>query len=250
MSPCSGQTGVNKLYSSQTRARAWRYRTIAAAAAVSPDGDPIKQDCKANIVANLNRWKTDHVDGLSPGTGIGAIYDDKEPDAGFQHSIFETLFLVSSIGWSSDMEMGLNSAERATLMAVRSYFYRVPVGLTGRGPANNEYLWRRATGPYRMTIGPSSDPSTLYSTWLQVYNATYSDAPAGNTIEGSYADDGSTNAFPQSNWGHVITALSYAKDHGAPGAAEGYARVTMATNWNSNAVKYNDWPQYGVLSRI
>jgi hypothetical protein len=245
----SGQ-GVNKLYSSQTRARAWRYRTIAAAAAVSPDGDPIKQDCKANIVANLNHWQSVHVSGSTPGTGIGAIYDDKEGgQAGFQHSIFETLFLVACIGWSSDMEMALSSADRSTLLSVRNYFYKVPVGLAGRGPSSSEYLWRRATGPYRMTIGSSASASSLYSTWLQVYNATYSDAPAGNTIVDSYADDNSAVAFPQGNWGHVITALAYAKDHGAPGAAEGYTRITGASNWNSNAVKYNDWPQYGVLSR-
>jgi hypothetical protein len=244
-----GQTGVNKLYSSQTRARAWRYRTIAATAAVSPDGDPVKLDCKRSVLANLARWKTEHVDGQTPPTGLGATYDDKNSATGFQHSIFETLFLAASIGWSFDMEMGFTQAERSTLSAVRDYFYRVPVGLTGRGPSSGEYLWRRATGPYQMTVGASSELSSLYSTWLQIYNATYADAPSGNAIEGSYADDASATAFPTGNWGHVITALSYAKDHGMPGAAEGYARVTGASNWATNAAKYHDWPQYGVLSR-
>ena len=191
-----------------------------------------------------------HVDTNSPSTGLLGIYDDKSSTAGFQHSIFESMFLVAAIGWAWDMEPGLDSSQKAQHLVVRDYAYRAPVGLTGRGSAYEEYAWQYAPGPYQMVIGESSSTASLYSTWGAVYQATYPGAPTGGTaIKEGYADNASANAFPQSNWGHVMTALSYAKDHGAPGAADSYARVVGASNWSSNAVKYNDWPQYGVVSR-
>jgi len=246
-----GQTGANKLYTSQTRARAWRYRTIASAAAVSPDGDAFKAECRASVMSNLNRWQRDNVATNSPATGLAATYDDQDASAaGFQRSLFEHLFLVASVGWSWDQEMQLSATDRTTMQQVRDYLYRIPAGLTGRGPGFGEFSWRRATGPYRTTVGPTS--STYYATWGQVYTATYGDAldsTAGLPIIESYADDPSAVAFPESNWGHVWTALSYAADHGAAGAAEGYARLTGASNWASNAVKFNDRPQYGVARR-
>jgi len=241
--------GANRIYNSQTRGRAWRLRTLAAVAAVSPTNDPVAVDCRANVAANFSHWKSTHVDVNSPATGLIGIYDDKDSGtSGFQHSIFESLFLVSSIGWAWDMEPGWTSSQRSTHQAVRDFAYRAPVGLTGRGPAvYGEYSYRRAPGPYRMTIGP--DSSSLYATWGEVYQATYGDqldSADGLSILESYADD---SGFPYGNWGHVITALSYAKDHGATGAAAGYARVTGASNWDSNAVNFNDRPSYGVLSR-
>ncbi len=241
---------ATRVVNSQTRGRAWRFRTYAAVAAVSPTGDLIAADCRANVAANLARWKTLHVDTNTPATGLLGTYDDKDSAAGFQHSIFESLFLVASIGWAWDMEPGLDTTQKVLHEAVRNFAYRVPVGLTGRGRDHGEYGWQYAPGPYRMNIGSSSSTASLYSTWSAVYQATYPNTPAeGTAIREAYADDPSAAAFPQSNWGHVLTALSYAKDHGAPGAAEGYARVVGASNWNSNAVKYNDWPQYGVVSR-
>ncbi len=250
---CNPNGGAaNRLYSSQTRGRAWRLRTLALVAAVSPTGDPVAADCRANVAANLAHWKTVNVDTNTPATGLIGIYDDKEPGtAGFQHSIFESLFLVSSIGFAWDAEPGFDAVQKAVHQAVRDFAYRVPVGLTGRGqPGYNEFSYRRAPGPYRMVIGP--DSNSLYASWNEIYRATYGDQlPSGDGLSllESYADDPSSTAFAQGNWGHLITALSYAKDHGASGAAAGYNRVTGASNWNANAVRFNDWPSYGVLSR-
>ena len=242
---------AKRVVTSQTRGRAWRLRTYAAVAAVSPTGDPVAADCRANVGANLARWKTLHVDTNTPATGLIGIYDDAETDTGFQHSVFMSLFLTATLGWTWDIEPGLDSVQKLQHEAVRDFAYRVPVGLTGRGRAFGEYGWQYAPGPYRMVIGSSSGTASLYATWGEVYQATYPAAPTeGAAIAEAYADDGSANAFPQSNWGHVITALAYAKDHGVPGAAEGYARVVGASNWAGNAVRFNDWPQYGVLSRL
>jgi hypothetical protein len=245
--------GVSRLYTSQTRGRGWRFRTMAAVAAVSPTSDPIAADCRTNLGANLANWKSVHVDADFPGTGLVGIYDDKEVDAGFQHSIFENLFLTSTLGWTWDIEPGLSTTPKANHLAVRDFAYRVPVGLTGRGQTTySEFSWRRAPGPYRMNIGSTSSTANLYNTWNEVYDATYGDAldsTAGLAILESYADDASAEAFPQGNWGHVITALSYAVDHGATDAQAGMDRVLGASNWATNAAKFNDWPQYGVLPR-
>ena len=246
----AGGSGVNRVFSSQTRGRAWRFRTIACAAAVSPDNDAFKADCRANIVANLKHWRNQHVTPNSPATGLGATYDDQDAASGLQRGLFEHLFLVASIGWSWDLELKLGSADRSVHEEVRDYFYRIPVGLTGSGPANNEYSWRRGPGPYRATIGPT--PNTYYATWKQVYDASYGDdldSSPGLSITGNYADDASAMAFPQGNWGHLITALAFAVDHGAGGARPGYARISGASNWSSNVGRFNDWPQYGVVPR-
>jgi len=247
-------SSANRIYTSQTRGRAWRLRTMAAAAAVSPAGDPVAADCRANVNANLQNWKSSNVDANTPATGLIGIYDDKEgSQAGFQHSIFESLFLTASIGWAWDMDLGLNASQRAVHQAVRDFAYRTPVGLTGRGqPTYAEFSWRRAPGPYRMTIGSSAALSSLYSNWDAVYDATYGDqlvSTAGQSMLESYAEDPSPTAFAQGNWGHLLTALSYAVDHGAPGASDGYARVESASNFVSNTTKFNNWPQYGVAPR-
>jgi hypothetical protein len=246
-----GQSGANKLYVSQTRSKAWRYRTIASLAAVAPDGEPYKADAKASAVANLKHWKTSVVDANITPSGLGATWSDLEPGtAGQQVSLFEHYFMVASVGWSSDQEMQLSAADMTVLTTVRDYFYRIPVGATGRGTGSSEYCYRRATGPYRTTIGP--DTASFYANWGQIYNATYGDAlacGAGAALSESYVDDPSDYAFPQGNWGHLMTALSYAADHGATGAAESYARITGSSNWSSNAAKFNNWPQYGVVRR-
>lgn len=245
----AGRSGVDKLYNSQTRARAWRFRTIASTAAVSPDSDPFKTDCRRSVAANLAGWKASYVDaGLVP-TGLGATYADLEPSQpGLQISLFEHLFLAASVGWGWEQELQLDTNERAVFQAVRDYFYRVPVGLTGAGAASNQYCYRRATGPYRVTIGASA--TTYFQTWAEVESATYG-APAacasGSALEGSYIDSNNDYSFAQGNWGHVVTALSYAVDHGAAGATAGYGRVTNASNWAGNATYFNDLPQYGVV---
>ncbi|MGE3387342.1 MAG: hypothetical protein AB7K41_11490 [Bdellovibrionales bacterium] len=245
--------GTSRLFVSQTRGRAWRYRTHAALAAVAPDSDLLKTDRRNNVVANLKNWQSAHVAPNTPATGLVGIYDDKDGGAaGFQHSIFESLFMVAAIGWSWDQEMKLSAADRASHQAVRDFAYRLPVGLAGRGPALNEFSWRRAPGPYRMLIGSSSSTSSLYNTFKEIYQATYGDnldSSAGLTILEAYADDSSAAAFPQGNWGHMITALAFAVDHGATGAAAGYARITGASNWASNSMKFNEFPQYGVKAR-
>jgi hypothetical protein len=249
--------GVNRLYVSQTRGRAWRYRTMAALAAIAPDNDLLGADRRGNVVANLNNWQAIHVVPNKPATGLIGILDDKDPSVnGFQHSIFESLFLVSSIGWSWDQDLRLTSTQKETLRSVRDFAYRLPAGLTGRGPAQGEFSWRRAPGPYRMLIGPTpsspTDTATLYNTFNEIYQATYGDqlnSADGLTMLEAYVDDPSPYAFPQGNWGHVLTALAFAVDHSAPNAAAGYARLTSASNWSSNTVKFNDWPQYGVKPR-
>jgi len=247
-----GTTGVNKVFGGQTRSRAWRFRTIAAAAAVAPDGEPIKSDAKANILVNIRQWKADSVVPNTPVTGLAATAEDNEPSiTGYQRSLFEHFFLTAAIGWSWDQEMLLSTTDKADFTQVRDFFYRIPVGLTGRGPASGEYCYRRGPGPYRTTIGPDSTRN-FYTSWVQVYNATFTttlDCSPGQSIQEAYADDTSPDSFPQSNWGHLMTALSYAVDHGAAGASDSYARVTGASNWASNAQNFNNWPQYGVVKR-
>ena len=252
----SGSTGeaagTARQSSSQTRARGWRVRNVACCAALSPDGDPIKADWQANLVALLDDFYQSRVLSNSPGTGLVGTYDDKDTTAGFQHSIFESAIVMSSINWAWDLEPGLSSADKTMHRAVCDHANKAIVGLFGRGPANGEFSWRRATGPYRMVIGSGSSLSTLYDSWLEVHNATYGDSldsSNGLPILDAYADDPSTYAFGEGVWGYMITALAYAVDHGAAGASAGWARLTSASNWASNTNKFVYRPQHGIMPR-
>lgn len=258
-------TGTGRTWSSsQTRGRGWRARTMGLAAAVSPTGDLVGNDLRANFGANADYRKTTYVDNNYPATGLIDMYDDQLDGSGiaqpgFQHSIFESLFVEAAWAFTWDAEPGLGSTQKAHHQAVRDFTHRVSVGLCGNGQSNGNFNYRQAPGPYRMTIGPNAnDNTTLYSTWGAVALGTFGAdglsgadglAIGGGTVTG-FADDPSSYAFPQGNWGHVLTALSYAVDHGAPLAQAAMTRLTGASNWAANAVKFNDWPQYGLAQRV
>ena len=50
-------------------------------------------------------------------------------------------------------------------------------------------------------------------------------------------------------WGNLMPALSYAVDHGAPGAAAAWDRGTTASNFPIQAADYIDNPVWGVRPR-
>jgi len=249
---------ASRLYVSETRSRGWRLRTIGCAAAVGPTSETFTTAARTNFNANIANWKTVHVDANFPPTGIIGTYDDQESGtAGLQRTPFENFFIVSSLGLTWDIEpqqTSANTTQKTAHQAVRDFSYRMPVGMTGPAASASDYDFRRATGIWHgLVVGPNNnDTSTFYSTWNEIYDATYGSglAASPNTIRDDYADDASANAFPQGNWGHLITCLSYAVDHGAAGAQAGYDRVTGASNWSSNATKFNNYPQQGVVPRI
>jgi hypothetical protein len=249
--------GVTRTYDGQTRGRAWISRSIAACAAVSPQGDGVAADCRTSYGSNMSQAKATYVDPNFPATGLLWIYDDKDGGIaadGFNHSIFESLFVTSSLSWGWDIEPGLTSTQKSDHLAVRNFAQRVPVGLCGRGAAFGEYNVLRAPGKYRMTIGSSNTLSSLYNTWLQVENATWGDGLAwnqGDPILGNPPTSGYlTTGFADGNWAHVLGALSFAVDHGATGAQAAYDRLTSASNWATNAAYLHDTPEYAVVPRV
>jgi hypothetical protein len=47
-----------------------------------------------------------------------------------------------------------------------------------------------------------------------------------------------------------MPAIAYAVDHGAPGAAAAFARLTGASNWNAIATSgFDDLPIWGIVPR-
>ena len=245
--------GTARQWSSQTRGRGWRLRTIAAAAALSPDGDAIKTDWIANTAALVNDPYSSNVLTNTPATGLVATYDDKDPGtAGFQHSTFESMIVAMSIAWAWDIEPGLGSTDKTHHQALRDFAHKGAVGFFGRGAAFSEYNYRRAPGPYRTVIGSGSTLGTLYSDFGSIEAATYGDGLDGSNglaLVEPYIDDPSTIAFGESAWGFFITALSFAVDHGASGASTAWARLTSATNWTSNSNKLVYRPQNAVVPR-
>jgi hypothetical protein len=110
-----------------------------------------------------------------------------------------------------------------------------------------------------MTIGSGTSTATLYNSWGEIETATWGSdglvSTNGLSMLGEaagvsgFADDASAAAFPTGNWGHLLGAISYAVDHGYYGARAAFDRLTGASNWTTNAAKFQEYPGYGLAPR-
>ena len=65
----------------------------------------------------------------------------------------------------------------------------------------------------------------------------------GEPLESGYPD------IATAYWGNLMPAISYAVDHGAPGASQAWTLITSASNFPAQAIDYNDNPVWGVTPR-
>jgi hypothetical protein len=236
-------SGTSRILAGQTRGAAWSQRTVGQLAAIGPD-DPVTKDYAALLANNAGHWN-DVAKGLEA-NALGLVYEaDPNLYAPATVAPWQQNFFVQTYGHLSDLEP---LADMSALDAVRDFLYRIPVGLLGAG--TTDYCFTRASS-YTITIGSGTltDLGGAFTSWHDVDVATNGAAGAcGTSLGGS--SGGAPDSAATGYWGNLMPAIAFAVDHGAPGAAAAWARLTAASNWST--VTGSNWDtaaMWGVVPR-
>jgi len=233
------------------RGAAWILRTLAFAASLTADDDPLQVEYRNAINANVDWYYTRYGTSANPGGHVRGYGDLGDP--GHVQRSWMDDFLTAAWGFAKDHKV--NSSDRQSKIdAVCAYKYRSIVGRLGPGTAgtyNFEYA-----AQYDITTTPNDEGSTdwaggtgpWYSDWGAIATAWSIPANSGTKVL-----RGTSGSAPQvmdtGYWGNLHPAIAYAVDHGAAGAATAWARLTGASNYAASAATFNDNPVWGITPR-
>lgn len=247
LSHSSSGTGLNRILGSQVRTVAWCTRTIGQLVAIAPS-DLVIDDWSAFLKNNVSYFLAQtKVPGMNQ---LGILYEYC-PDVCFNgygsgvSNVFMHAFLVQSYAMLSDLEPLANMTD---LYTVRNWLYKFPVGILGSGAAGNFCFNYASAYTLKYAPGPVADLTGAYQTWGEVFSASYPGASCGNTLLG--ASGGDPLSAATGYWGNLMPAIAMAVDHGAPGAAAAWSRLTGASNWSAVLNSgFGDIPNWGVVPR-
>jgi hypothetical protein len=250
-----------------TRGYGWASRSLAMAVCCIPDSDTaMKADYQGMLNENIQYYWNRYVN--SPGNPLGFVQPyDHYNTAGatgtdpWTHSCFMYDYIVQSWGFLKDLACE-DGAYTSKLTDFCLFQYKFVVGTFGAN-TSGEFNFTYARNFYAVYIAPTqpddgnagrnfpslnnyfNNQGPWYSTWGDV--ATAMSVPTGgNTLQGASAGD--PGVMPTGYWGYCQPALAYAVDHGAPGAAAGWARLVGATNYAVNAAKFADAGQESAIA--
>lgn len=235
----------------EKRGDAWALRTAGQAAAIGPEDDPLTQEMASILSATFN-WHNDHR--LMPGQNeLGFVHFFSEGKWGGSVPAWMYNFLIQSLGYVSDLGTE-DLIDTTNLIAIRDHSYKAVVGRMG-GNGTDQFCYTKA-GDMNVRVVPLSeknpdrgDPTTWLDSWGDVYQATYGEPnnSCGTVMEGRAEFGPGT---PSGYWANMLPALSYAVEHGAPGAAEALNRLMRSDNFrvfeNSG---FENQPMWGVWPR-
>jgi hypothetical protein len=231
-----------------TRGAAWSLRTLAQAAALTPDKDPLRAELVASIDGNIDHYHGRYV--ATPNNPLGLVqpYDHYTNTDPWEGASWMDDFFTGTVGYLS--ELAVNSASRqARLEAFRAFKYRSIVGRLG-GSGTGAFSYRYAA-QYTVPYAPTNNADWVhgtgpwYANWGEVARemGLPTSGKLGEPLESGYPTE------PTAYWGNLMPAISYAVDHQAPGAAEGWKRITQASNFPVQEAGYDDDPVWGVEPR-
>ncbi len=236
-----------------TRGAAWSLRTLAQAATITPDDDPMRGEYVRSVEENVRHYHSRYVAISNHPQGVCAPYSNYNmPNDPFMHSTWMEDFLTFSFGYVRDL--GVANGVAGELGAFLTWKYQSVVGRFG-GAGSTEYCYRDAA-LYNVAVAPLNSSSwgsgagPWYSNWGQIYVASVNhanDCGTGTNLRGTSGADPMEMNFGY--WGNLRPALAYAVDHGAVGAATAYARLTSASNYAAAAARLNDDPVWSVRPR-
>lgn len=245
--------------SSVLRAIAWSQRAWGLLAAIGPTGDSIVAEYRTLLSSNIDYWITQIQ--LSGQNLLGFLYTYEFYDeAGLRgFAKFHHEYWTAGTGFMSDIEP---LSDMTNYNILRDHLYKVPVGLTGgSGTSNYCNAW---AGQYVVVVtdtvqssGPF-DSRTWYDSWGTVFEQGlgFANTSCSTALQeySSFGNDPRNAA--QDFWAYFLPSIAYAVDHGAPGAADGWARLTSATNWSvleaspdSSPAGWNNTPVWGIIPR-
>jgi hypothetical protein len=252
---CNDQShgaGTSRKLLQQSRAMAWALRTIGQLAAIGPS-DSVTSDYTALLASNMAFWRTKLPDLFTSQNPLGILYSYEVSSGAYDPghtATWQQNFAVQTLGFLSDIEP---LADLTALNLVRDYCYRWPVGLLGGdGPPN--YCYTQASA-YTVKIASGALPDALnlspcFTSWGAVFQNTFlaANGTCGTALQGTSGGDPASASTGY--YGNLMPAIAYAADHGAPGAAAAWARLSAASNWSTvENSGFGDIPMWGIVPR-
>jgi hypothetical protein len=243
--------GVMRSYSgaNTTRGAAWALRTLAQAAAITPDGDVLQTELLASVEANINYYHARYVAQANNPLGIVTPYSDYTGvgDGVWYEATWMQDFFTAATGMMKSLSLPISATASSKLDAFFAWKAASVIGRLG-GSSSTEFLYRDAA-PYTLAVAPSDNPNwdsgagPWYANWGQVYTATALQNPISTDpgeLHGGYFPDST------SYWGNMQPAIAYAVEHGVAGAQVAYNRMTGAANWSQMLGSFNTDPVWSV----
>lgn len=275
-SSLTGQ-GTARRIQSQTRGRAWTYRSISQTASIYPalvaSVAPIYSDHSVWLKTDA-KTKSDNYT-LTPWVGTYIGYEDLFFDRNSPHGSiapdgqiacgtapWEHHFNTASVGHAYDLEPCDNTG-MAGLLSFRNYLDAAPVWILG-GTGPNEYNFGYAsnyTVSIRMDTPTASQADGVPHTKFIAPNPGVIFADTIGTTAGVIIPNATTNVLqpdavsgpPENTTGYfanLFPAIAAAVDHGKPGAAAAFNRITGADNFSVvAAADYASTPMWGIVPR-
>jgi hypothetical protein len=228
--------------SDQVRGQAWSLRTLAQAAYITPDADPLKSDLTSFLSSNLDWYNATYSDNASANklglivNGYAYSYNGNTGIAPWQDDFF-----TSAVGVAA--ELGFSKA--ANLLAYKS---KSPIGrMTTPG-----VCWIDA-GVYSMIVR-SSESSPVFDSYVQAQIATRGadfmnlacgGAAMAAVVNAKVGDMGGISAGYMGYPSNLQPALAYAVDSGAGNSKAAWALFMSRT------VKpdYSQGAQFSIVPR-
>ena len=230
-----------------TRGAAWAIRTLAQAATVTPDNDPLRAEFTNAVNENITYYHGRYVATQSNPLGLVQPYENTGGSSPWIYQIWMDDFFTASFGYLKDQQLH-SSTLQTKLDQFVAWKYRSIVGRLG-GSGSSEYSYRYAA-QYLLPYAPSASTNWAgagpwYGSWGEVARAMAlpTTGNLGEPLESGYPTDAT------GYWSDLMPAISYAVDHGAAGAAEAWNRIVSAPNFATQAAAYNDKPEWGVKPR-
>jgi hypothetical protein len=252
----------------------WSIRILAQTLALTPSSHGLYTDLKTAWESNTDFYNQAFVAGtfapgwVSPQGFLGdyssdgtSAYGSPGGSTAWWGAAWMSNFGGQAWGFSSDIGLPQTSASLTRHLAVRNQAYKQVIQRAGDGSGSN-YNWRRFI-VYSYPIGTDGTglpPETMYTStqsyaaYLSGYSLASIPATAGLTLKEHSSDvdlfAGSSSGIDASGdagyGAFALSALAYAVSHGASGAAEGWSRVTSASNFAASFAKLNDSPEHGI----
>lgn len=244
----------------------WSIRILAQTLAITPPGHPCLADYVTAWESNAAFYAATFVNGthapgwVSPQGFLGeysssgdSLYGTHGSSVAWWGAAWMSTFGGQAWGFASNLGLPVSTTAAANAIAVRTQAYKQVVQRAGDGVS---YNWRRfAVYDYPLgTDGVGLPPETWF-TAAQSYTDYVSSmglasiaATAGLTLKDHSSDtDLAPGSTTSTDYGpFALSALAYAVDHGAPGAAAGWARVSGASNFASGFAGLSEDPAHAI----
>jgi hypothetical protein len=252
-------SGVNRIMKpTQIRGIAWMMRTVGAYAAIAPTGDTVAADYRSWLEAGGFGYWASKIPSGGAGLGYLIIGLGTDPGQPLRTNPWQQHFWIGVNGFLWDIEPGVSSTSNQ--LAIRDFMYKGVVGILG-GNGTDSYCYSNASlydglkvsdGLFLSGVGDyfPTTPVPFHTSWGAVHEDTIGspNTSCGTSLSGSGSGTPGNAVFGY--WGNVFPAIAYAVDHGAPGAAAAWARLTGASNWSTiDNAGFDNTPVWGLKPR-